>query len=99
MLNSCLALHRDSALLLVRDEKVSAAHSGDNRDYSVLEIDQLLDGLQKKMDERFPGNQFSSGYVDHSITSASWTLPGQREDLLDTYTKLLAAEGKTAMAS
>lgn len=99
VLNSCLALHRDSALLLVRDEKVSAAHSGDNRDYSVLEIDQLLDGLQKKMDERFPGNQFSSGYVDHSITSASWTLPGQREDLLDTYTKLLAAEGKTAMAS
>ena len=46
LINSCLALHKDSALLLVRDEKVSAAHSGDTRDYSVLEIDQLLDGLQ-----------------------------------------------------
>lgn len=68
LINSCLALHKDSALLLVRDEKVSAAHSGDTRDYSVLEIDQLLDGLQSKMDERFPGNQFSGGYVDHSIT-------------------------------
>ena len=98
-INSCLALHRDSALLLVRDEKVSAAHSGDTRDYSVLEIDQLLDGLQSKMDERFPGNQFSGGYVDHSITSASWTLPDQKTQLLDTYTKLLAAEGKTAMAA
>ena len=99
VINSCLALHRDRALLLVRDEKVSAAHSGDTRDYSVLEIDQLLDGLQSKMDERFPGNQFSGGYVDHSITSASWTLPDQKTQLLDTYTKLLAAEGKTAMAA
>lgn len=99
VINSCLALHRDSALLLVRDEKVSTAHSGDTRDYSVLEIDQLLDGLQSKMDERFPGNQFSGGYVDHSITSASWTLPDQKTQLLDTYTKLLAAEGKTAMAA
>ena len=60
---------------------------------------QLLDGLQSKMDERFPGNQFSGGYVDHSITSASWTLPDQKTELLDTYTKLLAAEGKTAMAA
>lgn len=99
LINSCLALHKDSALLLVRDEKVSAAHSGDTRDYSVVEIDQLLDGLQSKMDERFPGNQFSGGYVDHSITSASWTLPDQKTELLDTYTKLLAAEGKTAMAA
>lgn len=99
VINSCLALHRDSALLLVRDEKVSAAHSGDTRDYSVLEIDQLLDGLQSKMDARFPGNQFSGGYVDHSFTSASWTLPDQKTQLLDTYTKLLAAEGKTAMAA
>ena len=99
LINSCLALHKDSALLLVRDEKVSAAHSGDTRDYSVLEIDQLLDGLQSKMDERFPGNQFSGGYVDHSITSASWTLPDQKTELLDTYTKLLAAEGQTAMAA
>lgn len=99
VINACLALHKDNALLLIRDEKVSAAHSGDSRDYSVLEIDQLLDGLQSKMDERFPGNQFSAGYVDHAITSASWTLPGQREELLDTYIKLLAAEGKSSMAA
>ena len=79
MLNSCLELHKDSALLLIRDEKVSAAHSGDGRDYSILEIDQLLDGLQKKMDERFPGNSFESGYSDHSITSASWICPVRKK--------------------
>lgn len=99
VLNSCLALHKDSALLLIRDEKVAAAHSGDTRDYSVLEIDQLLDGLQTKMDERFPGNSFEGGYSDHAITSASWVLPNQKEDLLSTYEKLLEAEGKTAMAA
>ena len=97
VLNSCLELHKDSALLLIRDEKVSAAHSGDSRDYSILEIDQLLDGLQKKMDERFSGNEFETGYSDHAITSASWKLPGQKEDLLSTYEKLLEAEGAEAV--
>lgn len=90
---------KDSALILVRDEKVAATHSGDDRDYSILEIDQLLDGLQHKMDERFPDNQFTAGYVDHAITSASWTLPGQKDELLETYTKLLVAEGKSSMAA
>ena len=61
--------------------------------------DLLLDGLQKKMDERFPGNEFESGYSDHAITSASWKLPGQKDDLLNTYEKLLAAEGKAAIAA
>ena len=99
VLNSCLELHKDSALLLIRDEKVSAAHSGDSRDYSILEIDQLLDGLQKKMDERFPGNEFEAGYSDHAITSASWKLPNQKEDLLSAYEKLLESEGKKALAA
>lgn len=99
VLNSCLELHKDSALLLIRDEKVSAAHSGDSRDYSILEIDQLLDGLQKKMDERFPGSVFEDGYFDHAISSASWKLPAQKEDLLSTYEKLLEAEGKKALAA
>ena len=51
------------------------------------------------MNERFPGNEFESGYSDHAITSASWKLPGQKDDLLNTYEKLLAAEGKAAIAA
>lgn len=99
VLNSCLTLHRDSALLLFRNEKISAAHSGDERDYSVLEIDQLLEGLQSKIDQRFPGNQFTGGYADHSLTSASWSLPGQKKELLETYTKLLASHGQAGLAA
>lgn len=99
VLNACLALHRDGALLLVRDEKVSAAHSGDGRDYSILEIDQLMDGLRKKIDDRFPGNIFLGGYTDHAISSASWSLPDQKEDLLCSYAKLLESEGKATVAA
>lgn len=99
VLNSCLALHKDSALLLIRDEKVSAAHSGDSKDYSVLEIDQLLDSLCAKVDERFPGNVYAGGYSDHAITSASWSLPAQKADLLSTYEKLLESQGQKTMAT
>lgn len=99
VLNDCLALHKDNALLLIRDEKVSAAHSGDSKDYSILEIDQLLDGLRGKVDERFPGNIYVGGYSDHSVTSASWSLPGQKADLLDTYEKLLEAQGQKTVAA
>ena len=99
VLNACLAVHNSDALLLIRDEKVSAAHSGDNKDYSVLPTDELLATLEQKLEGRFPGFQFEGGYSDHSFTSGCWTFPGQKEDLLGTYAKTLAAHGKTAMAS
>jgi len=100
ILNSCLKLYpKTSTLVLVRDEKISATHSGDERDYSILEIHELLEKLKAKLDKRFPGNRFESGYNDHALTSASWSMPAQREDLLGSYEKLLAARGKSALVS
>ena len=99
VLNECLKLYPSDALLLIRDEKVSAVHSGDTVDYSILPIDELLTTLKNKLDARFPGNEFEKGYSDHSLTSALWTMPGQKDDLIGSYTKLLASKGKTAMAS
>lgn len=99
VLNACLAVHNNEALLLIREEKVSAAHSGDEKDYSVLPMDELLATLESKMETRFPGYHFESGYRDHSFTSGSWTFPAQKEDLLGTYTKTLEAHGKKAMAA
>lgn len=98
-LNDCLEVYSSEALLLIRDEKVSAAHSGDPTDYSVLPIDDLLKALTKKLDDRFPGSVFEYGYSDHALTSASWTMPGQKEDLLGAYEKVLIAQGKAAMAA
>ncbi len=79
VLNDCLELYSSETLLLIRDEKISAAHSGDSMDYSVLPIDELLKVLTKKLDDRFPGSMFQGGYRDHSLSSASWTMPGQRK--------------------
>ena len=99
VLNSCLGLHNASALLLIRDEKVAATHSGDEKDYSVLEINKLLESISDKLNERFPEHVFNSGYTDHSLTSASWSLPKQRDELLDTYVKVLNSQGKSSMAA
>ena len=65
----------------------------------MLPIDELLHSLEKKMDARFPGYHFENGYSDHAFTSACWTFPGQKEDMLGTYAKTLAAKGKKTMAS
>lgn len=94
VVNDCLHLSTTDALVLIRDEKVSAIHSGDETDYSVLPIKELLGSLQKRLNERFPQNHFDTGYSDHSITSASWSMPEQRDELLSTYSKLLDSQGK-----
>lgn len=69
VLNDCLELYSSETLLLIRDEKISAAHSGDSMDYSVLPIDELLKVLTKKLDDRFPGSMFQGGYtLDFQVT-------------------------------
>jgi hypothetical protein len=99
-LNECLSLQQNAmALLLIREQKVSAVHSGDEKDYAILPINELMESLKAKLDERFPGSVFENGYSDHSITSAAWSLPDQKDSLLDSYNKTLAAQGKGARAS
>ncbi len=98
MLNACLNLSNSEALVLIRDQKVSAVHSGDETDYSILPIDELLNTLYLKLNERFPGAEFVEGYSDHSIVSALWKMPAQKEELLGAYAKTLAAQGKAAFA-
>ena len=78
VLNECLKLYSADALLLIRDEKISAVHSGDEVDYSVLPIDELLKVLQAKLDARFSENEFESGYCDHSLVSASWRILNEK---------------------
>ncbi len=99
VLNECLKIFTADALLLIRDEKVCAVHSGDDVDYSVLPINELLTTLKAKLDTRFSGNKFETAYCDHYMVSASWTMPDQKEDLIGTYAKVLASQGKTTMAT
>lgn len=97
-LNACLQLYSSDALVLIRDEKVSAVHSGDEVDYSVLPIDALIETLKKKLDERFPNNEFETGYADHAMSGASWRMPEQKDDLIGTYAKTISAMGQSKLA-
>lgn len=65
--------------------------------YSILPINELLATLKDKLDDRFPGAEFEAGYCDHSLVSASWSMPNQREELLGTYVKTLTATGTMAV--
>lgn len=98
VLNECLRLYPSDALILIRDQKVSAVHSGDEVDYSILPINELLRALQDSLDARFPGNEFENGYSDHALTSASWTMPKQKDDLVGSYAKHLGSIGKSYLA-
>ena len=89
VINECLQLYHSDALVLIRDEKVSAVHSGDETDYSVLPIDDLLEKMGNMLEDRFPHSEFVGGYADHSIVSCLWKLPAQKNALLSSYTKAL----------
>ena len=84
-LNDCLHVFTSDALVLIRDEKVAAAHSGEPADYAVLPADELLEVLQAKLDSRFPGNQFETGYWCRNLT-----IPYEGSVLLLFYLLLLA---------
>ena len=99
VLNACLSLFSSEALLLIRDEKIAAVHSGNKTQYSILPIDQLLHTIEKKLDDRFPGNVFQEGYTDHYLSTATWTLPEQKEELLGTYSRMLATSGFSSMST
>ena len=98
-LNYCLAIHEKAqALILIRNEKVSAVHSGDKRDYSVLPIDELLKSLNIMLNDRFPGTEMVSGYCDHSLTGATFELRGHVDEMLEDYKKVLDASGHAALS-
>lgn len=98
-LNECLRVHKKSkALVLVRNEKVFAVHSGDESDYAIMPISDLLAVMTKKLDERFPGNRFMGGYSSHTMTRATWELSWQKDELLGAYIDRLKEIDKTILA-
>ena len=58
-----------------------------------------MTAMSEKLNERFPGNIFAQGYADHSLATASWSFPAQRDELLETYDKALISHGQKHLAS
>lgn len=99
ILNYCMDVASGDSLIKVADDKVSAVHGGDPKDYAVLEMLPLVQTVQAILDRDFKGNHFLTANFDHAIVTAIWSLDGQANELMDTYRKAVAEKGITEAVS
>lgn len=99
ILNYCMDVASGDSLIKVADDKVSAVHGGDPKDYAILEILPLVQCVRSILDRDFAGNQFLTANFDHSIVTAIWSLDGQANELMETYRQAVAEKGVTEAMS
>lgn len=93
ILNYCMNVASGKSLIKVADDKVSAVHGGDEKDYKILDMQAMFERVKDYLDLNFPGNSFVTGHFDHAIAMGIWRLDGQADQLLDTYRRELTAKG------
>lgn len=93
VLNKCLAVAKGQALLLDRGQKITAMNAGDENDYKVLKISELMRTLFNVLETRMPGYCFMDGYTDYAITTARITFPFQATQLMKKYRKTCEEHG------
>lgn len=67
ILNYCMGVASGDSLIKVADEKVSAVHGGDPKDYTVMEMLPLFKATNDFLNREYPGNRFMTAHFDHSI--------------------------------
>ena len=65
--------------------------------YSIMNQEELVDTLIDVLDTRFVGSEFEGATYTHNGTYATWSLPEQRDELLETYLDTCHANGVTKM--
>lgn len=99
ILNYCMDVASGDSLIKVADDKVSAVHGGDPKDYAILEILPLVQCVRSILDRDFAGNHFLTANFDHSIVTSIWSLDGQANELMETYRQAVAEKGVTEAMS
>lgn len=99
ILNYCMDVASGDSLIKVADDKVSAVHGGDPKDYAILEILPLVQCVRSFLDRDFAGNHFLTANFDHSIVTSIWSLDGQANELMETYRQAVAEKGVTEAMS
>lgn len=99
ILNYCMDVTSGDSLIKVADDKVSAVHGGDPKDYAILEILPLVQCVRSILDRDFAGNHFLTANFDHSIVTAIWSLDGQANELMEAYRQAVAEKGVTEAMS
>ncbi|MBR2402250.1 MAG: hypothetical protein IKB01_05755 [Lachnospiraceae bacterium] len=69
------------ALVLIRDEKVSAVLSGDGKDYSPLPVYDLAKALETGLTDTFHNVKFVNSHVNHELACITFTITD--EDVKD----------------
>ena len=79
--------------------KVRTFQSDDKgaKTYAIMEQEDLIGTMIDVLDDRFAGSDFAGGYYSHNATRASWILPEQKDELLETYLDTCHANGITKM--
>ena len=93
LLTQCTQIYKNDVRFLIRDEMITAVVSGDETDYKVLPMYDLIVAVEDELNKRFSGFKFERGYTDYTYTSLSWSLPGQRDEIIGDYIKHLLAAG------
>ena len=70
ILNYCMGVASGDSLIKVADEKVSAVHGGNPKDYTVMEMLPLFKATSDFLNREYPGNTFMTAHFDHSIATA-----------------------------
>ena len=70
ILNYCMGVASGDSLIKVADEKVSAVHGGNTKDYTVMEMLPLFKATSDFLNREYPGNTFMTAHFDHSIATA-----------------------------
>lgn len=96
ILNKCFELYESEALVLIRNEKISACHSDG---YAILPVDELLETLVESLENKYGQVKFVEGYASHSFTTARFELPGAQNALLGSYAAKLKKLGHTKLAA
>ena len=96
VINICLQQWGDSSLVLYRDDKISAVHSGDANDYSVLVMYDLLKTMKNGLETLCQSSnnayyQFAGGFLDHSMCSANFFV--YEKEIMDFYEPYLDKMG------
>lgn len=88
MLNDCMTVGKGNALVKYLDDKVSAVHGGDAKDYAVLGLAELFRKTTKFLHDKFPGTEYRGATYDHSLVSCIWELKNDSK-LVSAYVESL----------
>lgn len=97
VLNVLLRNQTSQSKAMIRCGKVRFVASGDEKDYSIMRMSDLVSETYEFCNRQFGGTEFIGGHFMHTLTTARWNLPNMTGKLLDVYTMAAKAHGRNGV--